>query len=424
MQRLEACDLNDYELDKSADCSLTNPVGRRNNLFATLLLHCYESSIEHVLLSGGFGTDAIASMLRLFSKHQALADWINERSKISKTRRSPDGKPVDSCQSCPALSLHATVKILCFIFSSNVEEHQGRKMLREQALFLRFLLQTAGWHLESYLTAGTTFASYEASLGQLFFALLKFILSGQELPVAAVDSKKFGAKSNTLLIIECAHLCLQVVDSCWKAELGPLLHDLNFRLTNETAQDRTGAANVQSILECALVNFITDRVPRFREATTLLKLILFLARTVPLGSQHPSLAEFALFEWLQGLCRDQCIDDLAFVKAAFPDLLEASAATTVSLPVHLDMAKDAHAVLRDLNEDVPEDARPMSYASINVKTANAAVTALLAGISATISQVEWLLNRMKLQVKKMQRKLSFLLNMNRRLINRFRSRRT
>ncbi|KAF8949078.1 hypothetical protein BGZ47_011306 [Haplosporangium gracile] len=47
---LERAGLEDFELDKTSDFSMTSNIGARNNMYATLLNGCYEAAIEFVVL--------------------------------------------------------------------------------------------------------------------------------------------------------------------------------------------------------------------------------------------------------------------------------------------------------------------------------------------------------------------------------------
>lgn len=58
---LERAGLEDFELDKTSDFSMTSNIGARNNMYATLLNGCYEAAIEFVVLRQSSQGEASAS---------------------------------------------------------------------------------------------------------------------------------------------------------------------------------------------------------------------------------------------------------------------------------------------------------------------------------------------------------------------------
>lgn len=107
---LESTGLEDFELDKTSDFHMASNIGVRNNMYASLLIGCFESSIEYLVLrqqtqpdqssngkatmsshlrqhseqGGQLSTESVDLVLHLFTKMRKLHDIVREKAILPR----------------------------------------------------------------------------------------------------------------------------------------------------------------------------------------------------------------------------------------------------------------------------------------------------------------------------------------------------
>uniref|UniRef100_A0A668AJ14 FA complementation group I n=1 Tax=Myripristis murdjan TaxID=586833 RepID=A0A668AJ14_9TELE len=91
-RRMIKSELEDFELDKSAEFSLGSSVGVKNNIYAVLVMGVYEVLIEYNFMKGNYSKSRFEELMELFNRYHKLADILKEKSGkgrvLSKTPRS------------------------------------------------------------------------------------------------------------------------------------------------------------------------------------------------------------------------------------------------------------------------------------------------------------------------------------------------
>lgn len=105
---LEAAGLEEFELDKTSDFHMASNIGVRNNMYASLLIGCLESSIEYLVLrlqtpvhsngkatmsshrrqnseqGGQLSAESVELTLHLFTKMRRLHDIVREKAVLPR----------------------------------------------------------------------------------------------------------------------------------------------------------------------------------------------------------------------------------------------------------------------------------------------------------------------------------------------------
>uniref|UniRef100_A0A3B5MUP0 FA complementation group I n=1 Tax=Xiphophorus couchianus TaxID=32473 RepID=A0A3B5MUP0_9TELE len=79
-RRMIKCELEDFELDKSAEFSLGSSVGVKNNIYAVLVMGLYEVLMEYNFISANYNKTRFEELLELFHRHHKLSEILKEKS--------------------------------------------------------------------------------------------------------------------------------------------------------------------------------------------------------------------------------------------------------------------------------------------------------------------------------------------------------
>lgn len=151
--RIIEADMDDFELDKSADFSCINSVGVKNNIYAILLLNTYEVLMEYAFETGNFSAESCANIIKLYTKHTKLSSVLKDKgSKGNK------GRPQTSTTSKIAnslLSLDCVSNMLNAIIEDQSPDHNaGLAVLRGNKEFMPYLVTVAHQKLGQVTTKG------------------------------------------------------------------------------------------------------------------------------------------------------------------------------------------------------------------------------------------------------------------------------
>uniref|UniRef100_A0A673WBZ4 FA complementation group I n=1 Tax=Salmo trutta TaxID=8032 RepID=A0A673WBZ4_SALTR len=87
-RRMIKCELEDFELDKSAEFSLSS-VGVKNSIYAMLVMGVYEVLIEYNFTKANYSKSLFEELLELFSRYNKLSEILKEKSGKGKSSKSP-----------------------------------------------------------------------------------------------------------------------------------------------------------------------------------------------------------------------------------------------------------------------------------------------------------------------------------------------
>nr|DBA31989.1 TPA: hypothetical protein GDO54_007741 [Pyxicephalus adspersus] len=125
-RRMIKCDLEEFELDKSADFAPNSSVGMKNYTYAVLVMGVCEVLIEYNFTIANFNKSKFEDIMGIFKCYSKLADILKE--KAGKSRPTNNNKA-----SKTLLSMGFVSTILTALFS---EEEVGETNVMEKAAFL------------------------------------------------------------------------------------------------------------------------------------------------------------------------------------------------------------------------------------------------------------------------------------------------
>eukprot|EP00795_Rhopilema_esculentum_P011958 gene11958-2534_t len=137
-KRMLKADLEDFELDKSADLSITTSVGMKNNIYAKQVVALYEVLIEYNWMTGNYSEEAANNVIKLFENRMKVNELLSEKSAVSSGKK---GKVSTGKQGSLVLSMKCVANFLEAIFCDTDAEHEkGIQPLRETLDFARFIV--------------------------------------------------------------------------------------------------------------------------------------------------------------------------------------------------------------------------------------------------------------------------------------------
>ncbi|XP_072255232.1 Fanconi anemia group I protein [Pyxicephalus adspersus] len=129
-RRMIKCDLEEFELDKSADFAPNSSVGMKNYTYAVLVMGVCEVLIEYNFTIANFNKSKFEDIMGIFKCYSKLADILKE--KAGKSRPTNNNKA-----SKTLLSMGFVSTILTALFRYNdSEEEVGETNVMEKAAFL------------------------------------------------------------------------------------------------------------------------------------------------------------------------------------------------------------------------------------------------------------------------------------------------
>ncbi|KAF0041286.1 hypothetical protein F2P81_007184 [Scophthalmus maximus] len=79
-RRMIKCELEDFELDKSAEFSMGSSVGVKNNIYAVLVMGVYEVLMEYNFIKANYSKSHFEELMQLFNRYHKLSDILKEKS--------------------------------------------------------------------------------------------------------------------------------------------------------------------------------------------------------------------------------------------------------------------------------------------------------------------------------------------------------
>uniref|UniRef100_A0A3Q3E817 FA complementation group I n=1 Tax=Labrus bergylta TaxID=56723 RepID=A0A3Q3E817_9LABR len=135
-RRMTKSELEDFELDKSAEFSMGSSVGVKNNIYAVLVMGVYEVLMEFSFTKANYSKSHFEELLELFNRYHKLAEILKEKS----------GKGRGPMQKTPRslLSLGFISTLLSVLFRDSTQSREeALSVLRSSGEFVRYALSVA-----------------------------------------------------------------------------------------------------------------------------------------------------------------------------------------------------------------------------------------------------------------------------------------
>ncbi|XP_052249477.1 Fanconi anemia group I protein-like isoform X2 [Dreissena polymorpha] len=392
VERMITAEMEDFELDKSADYSLANSVGIRNNIFAILVLGTYESLMEYTFLSGKLNESRTRQLLQLFENYKKLSDVLRERASAAAGKKGKTAvKPPQSL-----LSLKVVTAMLDVMLSKDRHRDDVRESLRMKDEFLKYLLTVTFQKLGQIQDRGQCEGLEGKSKPRIFEhlchiarLLLGYYVENQKLE----GEQRVREKQLLTLTLESLATTFSIATQQFAKDLKMFLDGLEVEGC-EKAQtlDAEIYFHVKFIQRLVMDMFSADEDHQCLKAVgLLLSVIVQLSKT--LGPEFTDCDQ--ILAWFYKLAQEQTIDDLSLVKSLLSSLMLLGQKWQGAVVILRDLAQDIHCQIGDIDSEIELDS-PTNFAIVTARSAAPTVLQLvLAQCERELDDTDWVITRGK-----------------------------
>ncbi|NXW37902.1 FANCI protein, partial [Phaetusa simplex] len=392
-RRMIKSELEDFELDKSADFSLSSGVGVKNNIYAIQVMGICEVLIEYNFNIGNFSKNKFEDVLGLFTCYNKLSEILKE--KAGKNKSTLGNKTARSF-----LSMGFVSTLLTALFRDNAQSHEeSLAVLRSSTEFLRYAVSVALQKVQQLEETGQTGGPDGQNPEKMFQNLCKItrvlLWRYTSIPTVVEESGKKKGKSISLLCLEGLLRIFNMVQQLYTARIPQFLQalDITDGDAEETDINVTEKAAFQiRQFQRSLVNQFSSAEDDFnsKETQSLIIVLSTLSKLLDPASQ-----QFLQFlTWTVKICKENALEDIACCKGLLSLLFSLHVLYKSPVSLLRELAQDIHACLGDIDQDIEVESRS-HFAIVNAKTAAPTVCLLVLGqADKVLEEVDWLIKKL------------------------------
>uniref|UniRef100_A0A8C8AKP2 FA complementation group I n=1 Tax=Otus sunia TaxID=257818 RepID=A0A8C8AKP2_9STRI len=394
-RRMIKSELEDFELDKSADFSLSSGVGVKNNIYAIQVMGICEVLIEYNFNIGNFSKNKFEDVLGLFTCYNKLSEILKE--KAGKNKSTLGNKTARSF-----LSMGFVSTLLTALFRDNTQSHEeSLAVLRSSTEFLRYAVSVALQKVQQLEETGQTDGPDGQNPEKMFQNLCKItrvlLWRYTSIPTVVEESGKKKGKSISLLCLEGLLRIFNTVQQLYAARIPQFLQALGRCMvqfcSEETDINVTEKAAFQiRQFQRSLVNQFSRAEDDFssKETQSLITVLSTLSKLLDPASQ-----QFLQFlTWTVKICKENDLEDVACCKGLLSLLFSLHVLYKSPVSLLRELAQDIHACLGDIDQDIEVESQS-HFAIVNTKTAAPTVCLLVLGqADKVLEEVDWLIKKL------------------------------
>ncbi|NWU81306.1 FANCI protein, partial [Onychorhynchus coronatus] len=392
-RRMIKSELEDFELDKSADFSLSSGVGVKNNIYAIQVMGICEVLIEYNFTIGNFSKNKFEDVLGLFTCYNKLSEILKE--KAGKNKSALGNKTARSF-----LSMGFVSTLLTALFRDNAQSHEeSLAVLRSSTEFLRYAVGVALQKVQQLEETGQTDGPDGQNPEKMFQNLCKItqvlLWRYTSIPTTVEESGKKKGKSISLLCLEGLLRIFNTVQILYTARIPQFLQalDITDGDAEETDINVTEKAAFQiRQFQRSLVNQLSSAEDDFnaKEMQSLITVLSTLSKLLDPASQ-----QFLQFlTWTVKVCKENALEDISCCKGLLSLLFSVHVLYKSPVSLLRELAQDIHACLGDIDQDIEVESR-CHFAIVNAKTAAPTVCLLVLGqVDKVLEEVDWLIKKL------------------------------
>ncbi|XP_069723350.1 Fanconi anemia group I protein isoform X3 [Phaenicophaeus curvirostris] len=392
-RRMIKSELEDFELDKSADFSLSSGVGVKNNIYAIQVMGICEVLIEYNFNIGNFSKNKFEDVLGLFTCYNKLSEILKD--KAGKNKSTLSNKTARSF-----LSMGFVSTLLTALFRDNAQSHEeSLAVLRSSTEFLRYAVSVALQKVQQLEETGQTDGPDGQNPEKMFQNLCKItrvlLWRYTSIPTVVEESGKKKGKSISLLCLEGLLRIFNTVQQLYAARIPQFLQalDISDGDAGETDINVTEKAAFQiRQFQRSLVNQFSSSEDDFnsKEMQSLITILSTLSKLLDPASQ-----QFLQFlTWTVKICKENALEDITCCKGLLSLLFSLHVQYKSPVSLLRELAQDIHACLGDIDQDVELESRS-HFAIVNAKTAAPTVCLLVLGqADKVLEEVDWLIKKL------------------------------
>ncbi|CAJ1057263.1 Fanconi anemia group I protein [Xyrichtys novacula] len=394
-RRMIKCELEDFELDKSAEFSMGSSVGVKNNIYAVLVMGVYEVLMEFSFIKANYSKSHFEELLELFHRYHKLSEILKEKSGKG---RVPSNKIPRSL-----LSLGFVSTLLTVLFRDSTQsKEEALSVLRSSGEFVRYAVSVAVQKIQQLEEHGHADGPDGQNTDKIFRFLcdMTSVLMWRytNIPTAVEDAGKKEKRSSLSLL--CLEGLLRIFTTCQQRfpdKMPQLLSSMEVPEDNEDPED--GSVTEMNFFyirqfQRALFTQLSGSEDDFnsKEAQLLVNILSVLSHQL-----KPSSQQFVqMITWMVKICKETSFEDSSFSKGLLSLLFSLHVLYKSPTSLLLELCQDIHSQLGDIDQDV-EVEKQSHFAIINMKTASTAALLVLSQVSRVLDEVDWLIARRKSQ---------------------------
>ncbi|KAM9854975.1 Fanconi anemia group I protein [Aulostomus maculatus] len=395
-RRMSKSDLEDFELDKSAEFSMASGVGVKNSIYAVLVMGVYEVLMEYTFVRANYSKTHLEELMDLFSRYHKLSELLKEKSGKG---RLPSHKTPRSL-----LSMGFISTLLTALFRDSAQSRgEALSVLRSNGEFVRYSVSVAVQKIQQLEETGNTDGPDGQNTDKTFRFLcdMTSVLMWRYTNIPSVVEDAGRKEKRTSLSHLCLEGLLRIFTTCqqrYPDRMAQLLSSMEMSEEDVEPDD----ANVTDMncfyirqFQRALFTQLSAGEDEFnsKEAQLLLSILTVLSQQL-----KPSSPQFVqMITWTVKICKEASFEDSAFSKALLSLLFQLYVLFKSPVGLLLELCQDIHSQLGDIDQDV-EVENQRHYAVVNVKTATTAALLVLAQADKVLDEVDWLIAKKKSQM--------------------------
>ncbi|XP_045863557.1 Fanconi anemia group I protein isoform X2 [Meles meles] len=395
--RMIKSELEDFELDKSADFSQNTGVGIKNNICASLVMGICEVLIEYNFSISNFSKNKFEEVLSLFMCYKKLSDILNEKAGKGKTKTA---NKMESFWSMKFVS-----DLLTALFRDSTLSHEeSLSVLRSSNEFMRHAVSAALQKVQQLKETGHVSGPDGQNPEKVFQNLCDItrvlLWRYTSIPTSVEDlGKKEKGKSISLLCLEGLQKVLGAVSQFCQPKIRHFLRALD--VTDNEGEEAEDSISQRAAFQIrqfqrSLMNLLSSQEEDFnsKEALMLVTVLSNLSKLL-----EPSSPQFVqMLSWTSKICKENNQEDPSFCKGLMNLLFSLHVLYKSPVTLLRDLSQDIHGHLGDIDQDI-EVEKTDHYAMVNLRTAAPTVCLLvLSQAEKVLEEVDWLITKLKGQV--------------------------
>uniref|UniRef100_A0AAQ5YBY8 FA complementation group I n=1 Tax=Amphiprion ocellaris TaxID=80972 RepID=A0AAQ5YBY8_AMPOC len=378
-RRMIKSELEDFELDKSAEFSLGSSVGVKNNIYAVLVMGVYEVLMEYNFVKANYSKSCFEELIELFSRYHKLSEILKEKSGKG---RVPSHKTPRSL-----LSMGFTSTLVTVLFRDTTQSREeALSVLRSNGEFVRYTVSVVVQKIQQLEETGHTDGPDGQSTDRTFRFLcdMTSVLMWRYTNIPSVVEEAGKKEKRSSLSQLCLEGLLRIFTTCqqrYPDKMAQLLSAME-SAEGDAEQDNGTEINYFYIrqFQRALFTQLTGAEEDFnsKEAQLLVSILSVLSRQL-----KPSSQQFVqMITWTVKICKETSFEDAAFSKGLLSLLFNLHVLYKSPVSLLLELCQDIHSQLGDIDQ---------------VHKNNCYQLLVLSQVDRVLDEVDWLIARKKSQ---------------------------
>uniref|UniRef100_A0A4W6EFY2 FA complementation group I n=1 Tax=Lates calcarifer TaxID=8187 RepID=A0A4W6EFY2_LATCA len=388
-RRMIKCELEDFELDKSAEFSLGSSVGVKNNIYAVLVMGVYEVLIEYNFIKANYSKSCFEELMQLFNCYHKLSEILKEKSGKG---RVPSHKTPRSLLSMGFISTLLTV----LFRDSTQSKEEALLVLRSSGEFVRYAVSVAVQKIQQLEETGHTDGPDGHNTDRTFRFLcdMTSVLMWRYTNIPSVVEEAGKKEKRSSLSLLCLEGLLRIFTTCqqrYPDKMAQLLSNME-----DDPEPDDGSVTEMNFFyirqfQRALFTQLSGGEEEFnsKEAQLLVSILSVLSRQL-----KPSSKQFVqMITWTVKICKETSFEDPAFSKGLLSLLFNLHILYKSPVGLLLELCQDIHSQLGDIDQ-VHTTAVWYQLFTLHSYTLNLLV---LSQVDRVLDEVDWLIARKKSQ---------------------------